>query len=201
MITDAFAHSLTSPPSLKLSIIHVSVPSESSNSDSLAVSVLISNPAKGDSASLIADDLAQAGKIPDFNGDGTSKARINLITVPYQVKDESDLASQYQANIAVQTDNSAMFFIDEDLLEIYEEQDLFGDIGEIAQELNDENLYIGENGKALGISLKGNAFLEERGIVTETLYACFRNYEYVEVDEETEKIFDASVDVLKFIVQ
>lgn len=169
--------------------------------EDLAVTMLLSNDAKPESSQNIANALEEGGKVPDFNGDGNFKARVNLVTVPYEVKDESDLASQYQANIAIQTDESQLFFIDEDLLEIYEEQELFGDIGDLAEGLNAQNLYIDENGKAIGISLKGNAFLEDKGIVTETLYACLRNNEYTEPDEEADKIINASVEILKFIVE
>ena len=169
--------------------------------EDLAVTMLLSNDAKPESSQNIANALEEGGKVPDFNGDGNFKARVNLVTVPYEVKDESDLASQYQANIAIQADESQLFFIDEDLLEIYEEQELFGDIGDLAEGLNAQNLYIDENGKAIGISLKGNAFLEDKGIVTETLYACLRNNEYTEPDEEADKIINASVEILKFIVE
>ena len=70
-----------------------------------------------------------------------------------------------------------LFLVDEDLLEMYEDQEVFADISDKAEKygIADDSLYIAEDGTPMGISLKDNAYLKSKGVVTDTLYACFRN--------------------------
>lgn len=144
--------------------------------DDISVAFILSNYTATDSSESISADLEENGLVPDLNGDGIGQMYTRIVTSPIDGGEDAVSAS-YQITIAFLEKNTVMFFVDEDLLEMYEDQDIFGDVSERAAKFNisDEDLYVAESGEPIGISLKGNSYLKEKGIVTDTLYACFRS--------------------------
>lgn len=171
--------------------------------DDLAVSVLISNYADVDAADRMSADFTEAGLIPDIDGDGISKVYVNIVTVPFETESQEDVMANYQAAIALAADDSILFLVDEDLIEIYETQDAFGDISHKADEFGygEDMIYTAEDGTVMGISLKGNQYLESKGIVTDTLYACFRPIPEGELKPEAASKIKAADDILAFILK
>lgn len=171
--------------------------------DDLVVDVLISNNALVDAAENIEADLCGAGLIPDIDGDGISSPYVNIITMPLETQSEADVAASYQAMIAMAADDSILFLIDEDLLEMYEDQSTFADISDKAQKygFKDEDVYIAEDGTPMGLSLKGNAYLESKGIVTDTLYASFRILPEGDLEDDMIAKIKAADDIFEFIIK
>lgn len=171
--------------------------------DDLVVDVLISNYAAVGASDNIAADLTAAGIIPDIDGDGISKTYVNIITLPLETESEADMAANYQAMIALAADDSILFLVDEDLLEMYETQGAFGDISDKAEKygFGEDAVYIAEDGTLMGLSLKGNEYLESKGIVTDTLYACFRPVPEGEVESDLAAKVKAADDILEFIIK
>ncbi len=171
--------------------------------DDLVVSVLISNYAAADASENIAADLCAAGIIPDTDGDGINQMYVNIVTLPLEAQTEADFAAGYQAMIAMVADDSILFLVDEDLLEMYEDQDVFADISDKAEKygFGEDDVYIAEDGTLMGLSLKGNEYLESKGMVTDTLYACFRALPEGELEEDTVAKIKAADDILEFIIK
>ncbi len=171
--------------------------------DDLAVSMLISNYAAVDASEKMSADFTEAGLIPDIDGDGISKVYVNIVTVPLEAKSQEDVMANYQASIALAADDSILFLVDEDLLELYETQGDFGDISDKAAEFGygEDMVYTAEDGTVMGISLKGNEYLESKGIVTDTLYACFRPIPEGELNTEVTSKIKAADDILAFILK
>ncbi|MBQ6998728.1 MAG: hypothetical protein IJN62_02965 [Clostridia bacterium] len=171
--------------------------------DDLVVSVLISNYASADASENIASDLCAAGIIPDIDGDGISKTHVNIVTLPLETQTEADVAAGYQAMIAMAADDSMLFLVDEDLLEMYESQGAFDDISDKAEKygFSEEDVYIAEDGTLMGLSLKGNEYLESKGMVTDTLYACFRPLPEGELESDMIAKIKAADDILEFIIK
>ncbi len=170
--------------------------------DDLVVSVLISNYASSSASENISADLCEAGIIPDIDGDGICKTYVNIVTMPLEAQSEADMAAGYQAMIAMAADDSMLFLVDEDLLEMYEEQGAFGDISDKAEKygFTEDEVYIAEDGALMGLSLKDNEYLESKGILTDTLYACFRPIPEGELEEDVLAKIKAADDILEFIL-
>lgn len=171
--------------------------------DDMVVSVLISNYAGIDTAENMAADFTAEGIIPDTDEDGISKVYVNIVTIPVEPKTEQEMMANYQATIALAADDSELFLVDKDLLEIYETQGAFGDISEKAEKYGfaEDEVYISEEGTLIGLSLAGNEYLESRGMVTDTLYACFRPLSEKEIEPEEELKIKAADDILDYILK
>lgn len=168
--------------------------------DDAVISAILSNNYGIESADKISSALEEAGVIPDVNGDGVQKLWVNMTYLPYETTSEEAQVAYQKASISIATDESVIFLIDEDILEIYEEKEYFADIADLAEGLGTEDVYTAEDGKVLGISLKGNEFLESRGVVTDTLYACYR-YFGENIDEKTAGKIKVADGILEFIVR
>lgn len=170
--------------------------------DDLVVSVLISNYASSSASENIGADLCDAGIIPDIDGDGISQMHVNIVTMPLEMQTEADMAAGYQAMIAMAADDSILFLVDEDLLEMYEDQGAFADISDKAEKygFGEDEVYIAEDGTLMGLSLTGNEYLESKGIVTDTLYACFRPLPEGKLEEDMLAKIKAADDILEFIL-
>lgn len=168
--------------------------------DDAVISAILSNRYGIESAEQISGALEDAGVIPDTNGDGEKKVWVNMTVLPYETTSEEAQVAYQKANISLMTDESVIFLLDEDILEIYEEKEYFTDIGKLAESLGVTDVYIAEDGKVLGISLKGNEFLESKGIVTDTLFACYREFGD-SINEKTAKKIEIANGILEFIVR
>ncbi len=168
--------------------------------DDMSVVGLLSNYAATDAADLISADLTAKGFVPDVNGDGENQMFVNLITIPLNPTSEMDMMGSQRAMLAMATDDAVLYMVDEDLLEMYEEQGAFGDVRARAEELGipEDMTYIAEDGTVIGISLADNAYLKEKGINTDTLYACFRPI--LKDDEAARMKTRAANEILEYIV-
>ena len=171
--------------------------------DDLVITAILSNYAMSTAPDAITSDMVEKGIIPDFNGDGVSKAYMNLITFPVNPQNQEEMMAAQQVSIAFAADDSILFLLDKDLLEMYENDELFGDISRVAElhGLGEEDLYISEDGTVLGISLKGNPYLEEKGIPTDTLYACYRMVYPERITDETKAKIQVADDMLGYIMK
>ena len=165
----------------------------------VSLAFMLSNQTEYNTADEITADLTGAGLIPDLDGDGINQLYTNMMVSLIDDMSETGTAVNYQISIEFAAGESMLFIIDEDLIEVYEQHGAFADISEKAKSYSiaEEDLYIAEDGTPIGISLKGNEYLESKGIVTDTLYACFRNTFDRELTKEeqakkevAEKIFD-----------
>lgn len=168
--------------------------------DDAVVSAILSNGYGIESAEQISGALEDADVIPDENGDGVKKLWVNMTYLPYETTSEEAQAAYQKASISLMTDESVIFLLDEDILEIYEEKEYFTDISELAEKLGVSDVYTAEDGKVLGLSLKGNEFLESKGVVTDTLYACYREFGD-DIDEKTAKKIEIADGILEFIIR
>lgn len=181
-----------------IAIVFFAVECSKKVEDDLVVTVILSNYSSYDTADSISNDLAAEGVIPDFNGDGVSKAYIHIITFPLKPQTQEEMMAGQEVSVAFAGDDSILFLIDEDLLEMYEDDMVFGDISRVA-ELNgigEEDLYIAEDGTVMGISLKGNKYLGDKGIKTDTLYACYRFTPDDRITDEIRAKIDAADKIL-----
>ena len=172
----------------------------SNTKDDAVVSAILSNGYGIESAEQISGALTEAGVIPDLNGDGEKKVWVNMTLLPYETGSEEAQVAYQKASISLMTDESVIFLLDEDILEIYEERGYFTDIGKLAERFGVTDVYTAEDGKILGISLKGNEFLESKGIVTDTLFACYREFGD-SIDEKTAKKIEIADGILEFIIR
>lgn len=163
--------------------------------DDISIALILSNYTAADTSDAISSDLENAGLVPDLDGDGVGQMYTRVITSPIDGGEDAVTAS-YQITIAFLEKNTVMYLIDEDLLEMYEEQGIFDDVTERAKKLDvsEDGLYVSEEGVPIGISLKGNKYLQEKGVVTDTLYACFRaggdDADIKTLSEAADKIFE-----------
>lgn len=163
--------------------------------DDMSIALILSNYTVADTSDAISSDLENAGLVPDLDGDGVGQIYTRVITSPIDGGEDAVTAS-YQITIAFLEKNTVMYLIDEDLLEMYEEQGIFDDVTERAKNLDvsEDGLYVSEEGVPIGISLKGNKYLQEKGVVTDTLYACFRagsdDADIKTLSEAADKIFE-----------
>ena len=164
--------------------------------EDVIVNVLISNSYNTGCSETISDELKANGLIPDINGDGQAHSYINVVMVPF----ENGMEAMQQAQIAFIQRDAVLFLVDEDLLEIYE--DNFSDMSILLEKFgaNVDDAYIAEDGSVLGISLKGNEFLERHGIITDTLYACYGYIDYSGMSDEMEIKVKTADNILEFIL-
>ncbi|MBR2476586.1 MAG: hypothetical protein IKB50_00440 [Clostridia bacterium] len=171
--------------------------------DDLVITAVLSNYSMSTASEEIGNDMASNGVIPDLNGDGVSKAYVHVITFPVKPQNQEEMMAGQQVSIAFAADDSILFLIDEDLLEMYEDDMVFGDISRVAelQGVSEENLYIAEDGTVMGISLKGNEYLESKGIPTQTLYACYRYISPESITDEIQTKINAADGILAHIMK
>lgn len=168
--------------------------------DDVTVNMLLSYDAAPTAGEEIAADLNTV--IPDIDGDGVKQSYINVITVPYEIKDENDMNSGMQASLVFALEETILCLIDKDLLDLYTDKDFFEDVSQKAADikLDEEQIYRNPSGVPVALSLKGNKYLEEKGVKTDTLYACFK-YSSMRDKEQYSAIRNAAEDVLDFIVE
>ena len=158
-----------------------------------------------ESRQALEQTLYDAGLIPDINADGKQNCMLQLLTVPAEVKSEQDMAVQMQITLGFAADDAVLYLIDEEFLELYEEQGIFQplDVFAAQQTVPQEQLYVGpETGEVLGVSLQGNALLEQCGMNTETLYLAMRMIRQNEQDDpEVQAMFDASEQIAAYLYQ
>jgi len=168
--------------------------------DDAVVTMLLSSEVPPEAAEEIANDLCGAKVFDDLTGDGVLSVYVNPITIPYETASEEAYNAAMQASLALTSEEGLLFFVDEDLLELYEENGFFTDISEKAIKLgkSGDDVYTDSEGKVIGISLKGNEYLEKKGINTETLYACFK----VSSIQDTDKymlMLKAAEDIFEYV--
>lgn len=168
--------------------------------DDLSIAFILSNYTSPNTSESISADLEANGIVPDLNDDGVSKIFTQVITSPIDGGEDA-VAASYQIAIAFVEDTNVLFFVDEDLLEMYEEQDIFADLSEKAEGfgINEDDLYVSETGTPIGISLNGNKYLEDKGVVTDTLYACFRAGYDADADTKTKAKSESADKIFEFI--
>lgn len=171
--------------------------------DDMVVTALLSNYPAIEASENMSADFVSAGLIPDANEDGVSQVYVNLVTVPLDPQSEQEMMGAQQAMIAMAADDSILFLIDEDLLEMYETQGAFGDISEKAESLGygEDLIYTAEDGTVMGISLKDNEYLKSKGVVTDTLYACYRALPEGELEPEAKLKLKAADDIFDYIMK
>lgn len=170
--------------------------------DDVTVNMLVSSHFEESASDEISVALEEASAFEDVNNDGKLAAYVNIIRVPYQLTSEGDISSGMMASVALATDEALLNFVDGDLAAGYADSGYFDDITVKLPLALTEGAEIAETEKGLkyGISVKGNAFLESKGINTEDMYACLR-IPIEGYDEELyEKKVKAAADVLKFII-
>lgn len=168
--------------------------------DDVTINMLLSHDAMASASEEIATDLNSV--IPDIDGDGIKQSYINIVTVPYEIKDETDMNAGMQASLVFAMKETLLCLIDKDLLDLYTDKDFFEDVSQkaTAMGLKDDEVYKNPSGMPVGLSLKGNKYLEEKGVNTDTLYACFK-LSSMEGSKEYAAIRKAAGDVLDFIIE
>ena len=170
--------------------------------DDVTITAIVSNETSQETAEKISDAIEQNNIVKDINGDGSVNVFTNMIYVPFENSQGQEIEMAYnRANIAIVSKESVLFLIDEDMLEIYADRDAFMDISETARKFNKtEGAYINEDGICIGISLKDNEFLKSQGMVTDTLYGCYRYIPQDTDDKELSAKLEASEKILEFIL-
>ena len=171
--------------------------------DDLVVTGLLSYYPSIEASENMSADFEGAGLIPDVNGDGINQVYINLVTVPLEPSSEQEMMGAQQAMIAMAADDSILFLVDGDLLEMYEEQGAFGDVSDKAEKLGygEDMVYTAQDGTVIGISLKDNEYLKDKGVVTDTLYACYRDIPEENLEAEAQLKLKAADDIFEFIMK
>lgn len=171
--------------------------------DDVVVNMLLSTDASPDAGEDIAADLRNSNVIRDINGDGIYQAYIDVITVPYAIGSEEDLTNGMRASIVLADEEAVLYFVDHDLLEMYEDKGFFRSLEELPDTFwaDSDDLYIDAKGNAIGISVRENEYLEQMGISTENLFACFRVSSKGDDDKEYIEKFEAAGDVYTYITQ
>lgn len=169
--------------------------------DDVTINMLLSYDAAPTAGEEISADI-ENGVILDVDGDGITQSYINVVTVPYEFKDEADINSGMQASLVFAIDEAILCFIDKDLLDLYSDKDFFEDISEKASALGygEEAVYKNPQGVPVGISLNGNKYLEEKGVTTKDLYVCFKH----SAKKDTERykaIRQSAENVLDYIIE
>lgn len=158
-----------------------------------------------ESKQALENTLYDAGMIPDLNADGKQNCLLQLLTVPEEVQSEQDMAVQMQIMLGFAADEAVLYLIDEEFLELYEEQEIFEPLDTfVAQQgVPQEQCYVGPvTGQILGVSLQGNALLEQCGIKTDTLYLAMRVMRQNEQDDQRiQEVFDASGQIAAYLYQ
>ena len=128
--------------------------------DDLVVTAILSNYSLSTAPDDIETDMVSSGIVPDLNGDGTSKMFVHVITFPLKPQNQEEMMAGQQVSVALAGDDSVLFLIDFDLLEMYEDDEIFCDISRVAelQGVSEEDLYIAEDGTVMGISLNTTVF-------------------------------------------
>lgn len=167
--------------------------------DDVVVNMLLSNEVPPEAGEEIVADLNTAGVIRDINEDGHCQAYVDVITVPYNISSEEDMTDSMRASLVLADEEAVLYFVDYDLLQMYEEKGFFRSLDDFQDVfgVRDGEVYIDSNGSVIGISMRGNAFFEHKGIPTENLFACFRVPS--KGDKKYADKFEASGDVYMYI--
>ena len=171
--------------------------------DDITVTAILSNYALSTAAEDVENDMVSNGLIPDLNGDGTNKMFVHIITFPIKPQNQEEMMAGQQVSVAFAADDSVLFLIDEDLLEMYEDDEIFNDISRVAelQGASEADLYLAEDGTSMGISLTDNEYLESKGIPTKTLYACYRYALHSDNSDEYQAKVDVADKILAHIMK
>ena len=186
-----------------LAVAYIAVECHNKVEDDLIVTAVLSNYPLSTASDEIAEDMVADGIIPDLNEDGVSKPYVNMITFPLTPQSQEEMMAGQLVSIAFAEKKAVLFLIDLDLLEMYEDDEIFCDISRVAElhDIPDEDLYIAEDGTIMGISLAGNEYLESKGIPTQTLYACYKYLPYANTPEENQVMLDAADEILAYIMK
>ncbi len=132
--------------------------------------------ASEESRAAFEQTLYDAGLVTDINGDGKQNCLVQLLGVPDEVQSEQDVAVNFQVTLGFAADDAVLYLINDEFLELYEEDGIFEDMSDFAQQhgVLQEDCYVTESGEVIGISLEGNQLLEGCGIPTDTLYMAKR---------------------------
>ncbi len=146
--------------------------------------------------------LYQSGLVTDLNGDGKQNCLVQFLAVPDEVQSEQDAAVNMQVTLGFAADDAVLYLINEEFLELYEEDGIFGDMSGFIQQYggSQEDCYVAESGEVIGISLQGNQLLEGCGLPTDTLYMAKRVMRANEEgDEEKESMFAQSMQIAGYL--
>ncbi len=170
--------------------------------DDVTINMLVSSRFEDSASEELSNAISEAAAFDDINGDGKHAAYVNVVRVPYRLTSEGEISSGMMATVALATDEALLNFVDGDLARNYANSGYFDDITAKfpASLLEGAEILETENGLKFGISVKGNSFLESRGINTKDMYACLRIPIEGYNEEKYEKKVKAAADVLKFII-
>lgn len=149
--------------------------------------------------------LYDAGMVADWNGDGEQSCSIQMLTIPEEIKTEQDMAVQMQVTLGFAAEDTVLYLVNEEFLELYDGQGMFDALDSfVAQNgVPQEACYAGpETGACIGVSLQGNQLLEQCGINTDELYLGMRMMRQNEQDDpEALEMFERSRQIAAYLYQ